>query len=115
MPEGEYRMTAAAAGGGVPLGEDEAKVIVGGTSIELRDPRPDRALLRSLAARTGGGCFLPGELAGLDAALAAVPGFAEKRVEVSSEFRLPQQPVLLGLLVLLFAAEWILRRRAGML
>ena len=115
MAEGEYRLTASAEAGGATLGRDEAKVIVGGMSIELRDPHPDRALLRALSERTGGLFLLPGEMARLDSALAATPGFAERNVGESSEYRLHHRPVLLGLLLLLFAAEWILRRRAGML
>jgi hypothetical protein len=115
LQEGEYHIAGSAELNGAPLGADEGKVVVGGTSAEMRDTRPDHSLLRALAARTGGRVVGPEELSLLDSALAAQPGFAARRVERSWEFRLQGWPVVLGLLILLVAAEWILRRRAGML
>jgi hypothetical protein len=115
LPEGEYRITGSAELDGTPLGSDEAKVLIGGTSAEMRDTRPDHGTLRALAARTGGCVVSPEGFSRLDSALGVQPGFAARRVERSEEFRLQAWPVVLVLLLLFLAAEWILRRRAGML
>jgi hypothetical protein len=115
LGEGEFTYTASAQVGGITVGTDGGKFSVGGIRLELQDTRSNFTLLRLLAARTGGAFLLPEELGKLDSILAAQPSFAPQTVQQSHELELWNWQWLLALIVLLFALEWILRRRSGML
>jgi hypothetical protein len=75
----------------------------------------DNTLLRQIAARSGGAYFPVDRPGGLADALRALKGFGPRPRTVSSDVRLWNLGWLLGAAVLLFAAEWFLRKRAGML
>jgi len=97
------------------LGADSGQVSVGGTTVEFQNTRMDPALLRELAALTGGRFLLAGEIDSLRQALAALPSY-HPHTEVRRESRaLWDWPVMLVLLVVLLALEWTLRKRSGML
>jgi hypothetical protein len=115
LVEGEYNYTAGAEANGVMMGSDRGKFSVGGISLEFQDTRPNFALLRLLALRTGGQFFYHSELAGLDSALAAHPHFVTQEVQRTRDFELWNWQYVLGAIVLLFAMEWVVRRRTGML
>jgi uncharacterized membrane protein len=107
---GVYRVDATAARGGVRLGTASRQVLVGGTDLEMSDPRLNEAVLRRLAAETKGH-YLPAERAGELPALLrqsqAAAGTPEQRDLWQNGWS------FLGLVVLL-GAEWMLRRRAGL-
>ncbi len=115
LGEGEFTYSASAELGGASLGTDGGKFSVGGIRLELQDTRPNFPLLRLLASRTGGAFLLPGELGKLDSLLVAQASFTSQTVQRTHELELWNWQVLLALIVLLFAVEWILRRRSGML
>jgi len=115
LAEGDARYEAAAVLEGVVLGADSGQVSVGGTTVEFQNTRMDPALLRELAALTGGRFLLAGEIDSLRQALAALPSY-HPHTEVRRESRaLWDWPVMLVLLVVLLALEWTLRKRSGML
>lgn len=115
LGEGEYSYTAEASVDGSPLGSDGGKFSVGGISLELQDTRANTALLQLLASRTGGKFLTPDQLGSLDSLLAGQASFVSQPVGRSHEVELWNWQGLLATVILLFAAEWILRRRAGML
>lgn len=115
LGEGEYSYTAEASVDGSPLGNDGGKFSVGGISLELQDTRANFALLQLLASRTGGRFLTPDQLGDLDSLLAGQASFASQPVRHSREVELWNWQGLLAAVILLFAAEWILRRRSGML
>jgi hypothetical protein len=115
LGEGEFTYTATADLNGSALGTDGGRFSVGGMSLELQDTRPNFMLLRLLASRTGAEFLLPEELGRLDALLAAQASFTPQTIRHARDLELWNWRVLLGAIILLFAAEWILRRRAGML
>jgi hypothetical protein len=115
LAEGEARYEAAAVLEGVALGSDSGRVSVGGTNVEFQNTRMDPALLRELAALSGGRFLLVGEIDSLRQALAALPSY-HPHTEVRRESRaLWDWPVILVLLIVLLALEWALRKRSGML
>ncbi len=107
---GVYRLDATADRGGVRLGVASRQVLVGGADLEMAQPRLNEAVLQRLAAETKGH-YLPAERAGELAEL-----LRESRVAAGT----PEQRDLwhngwsLLAIVMLLAAEWIARRRAGL-
>ncbi len=113
LPEGDYSFAAEAERAGVALGEDRGAFAVGALALEFRDTQADAGLMRGLARRSGGAVIDPAELGELPARLAA-HGFGPRVVEQEHETELWHLAWLLGLVVALLAAEWVLRKRAGM-
>ncbi len=115
LGEGEYSYTAEASLDGSALGSDGGKFSVGGISLELQDTRANYALLQLLASRTGGRFLTADQLGNLDSLLAGQASFVSQPVRRSREVELWNWQGLLAAVIVLFAAEWIVRRRSGML
>jgi len=107
---GVYRIDATAARGGTRVGAASRQVLVGGTDLEMAQPRLNEAVLRRLAGENGGH-YLPAERAGELPAL-----LRESRVDAGvPELRdLWHNGWSFLVLVALLAAEWFTRRRAGL-
>ena len=107
---GVYQVAARADRGGRELGRADAAVLVGGADLELTDPRRQDAVLRRLAAASGGR-FLDADgidaLGGLLRAGAAGPAPATVRDLWDTVWGF-------ALVVGLLSAEWGLRRRWGL-
>ena len=107
---GVYRLDATAARGGVRIGTASRQVLVGGTDLEMAQPRLDEAVLQRLASATKGHYLRADRAEELPALL------REFRVAAGA----PEQRDLWQngwsflALVGLLGAEWLLRRRAGL-
>ncbi len=107
---GVYRLDATAARAGVRIGTASRQVLVGGTDLEMAQPRLNDAVLRRLAAETKGS-YLPADRAGELPAL-----LRQSRADAGA----PEQRDLWQngwsflALVALLGAEWLLRRQAGL-
>jgi hypothetical protein len=107
---GVYTVSAAAHRGNVALGVASASVLVGGSDLEMMDPRLNLRVLQRIAASSGGKMIEPGQVAALAGALgAAVPA---ARLAVTHD--LWHNGWSFAVIVLLLGAEWILRRRWGL-
>ena len=113
-PAGSYAFTAEASRGGAALGSDRGSFRVGRLAAEFREPGADPALLRQVAARSGGA------VVGLDTLGAFVAGLrgrgvlADRPLVREDETPLVGLPWLLAAVVALLTAEWVVRKRAGM-
>ena len=58
---GRYKVVATAQAGGSDLGRDQVAFIVGDTSIEMTETDPNKALLKTIARRSGGVYYEPDE------------------------------------------------------
>jgi len=108
---GEYRLTVEGIVNGQPVGEATARFLVSQEDRELEQPTADPALLAAIAATTGGKVLTPEslvkELTSID-----LRQFSE--FESQEEFRLwDNWPMFLAFLGTI-SAEWILRRKSGM-
>lgn len=112
LPPGTYTYEAAARRGGQLLGTDRGAFAVEALALELRDTYADVPLLRELARRTGGEHLHAAEAPTLAARLA--PDLVPRRVPTERETMLWRFAPLLALAVGLLAAEWVLRKRSGM-
>jgi uncharacterized membrane protein len=107
---GVYRVTADARRGNDRLGVAERTVLAGGADPEMADPRLNEAVLQRLAERTGGLYRTP------DRALDIAPRLERAQaVDGPPELRdLWHGAWSLVTVIGLLAAEWILRRRVGL-
>ncbi len=115
LPEGDYTFRASAVREGQPVGDDRGRFSVGELSLEFLDTRMNAQLLRQLAERTGGKFFTPAEIGQLPDALRRTAAFSPREVSQAREFELWNWKYMLALVVLLFAIEWFVRKRSGML
>jgi hypothetical protein len=107
---GIYRLAATASRGTTTVGAASRPVLVGGVDLEMTQPRLNDAVLRRLSAETNGRYVHAGDAHQLPALL------RESRAEAGT----PEPRDLwhngwsLVMIVGLLAAEWVIRRRAGL-
>ena len=111
---GDYSFTSTGAVDGTVLGRDKGRFSVGRMNVEFLETRMNRALLEQLAFRTGG------MYAGIDDAGALVDSihartrFSPKQITHASELELWNWNYVAGLLILVLAGEWFVRKKSGM-
>jgi uncharacterized membrane protein len=107
---GVYRVRASTVGGQQRATAAERWFLVGGADLEMADPRLNTQVLQRIAAATGGRYLAPDD----------VPELASMLQSVQPEAAAPElrelwhNPWIFATLMLLLAAEWILRRRWGL-
>jgi len=114
LPSGDYTYAGTATSKGLRLGTDNGSFSVGDLSIEYASSTMDIDLLRQLSSRTGGTFVRADSVAGLIAAVTSNKRFAATTVTSERETALWSLPWLLAAAVTLFAAEWFLRKRRGL-
>ena len=114
LPEGVYTYAAEAIRMNASLGTDNGTLTVGSLGLEQRVTRSDGALMRQIAYRSGGQFFADTALTELPDALASDSLFTASTLVQAREFNLSHTPWMLGLLVLLLSAEWVIRKRSGL-
>lgn len=115
VESGDYSYRGVANVDGRRLGADAGRFVVGETDIEFRRPSADAALFRLLAERTEGATFAPEEIDRLTARLDEILERADKEIVERNEYELWSNAWSMAAIVLLFALEWFLRKREGML
>ncbi len=115
LPEGTYRYTAEAEKNGQTLGTDQGSFAVDALTLEYKETRADAALMRQIAARSGGTFQTARAEGGPPIRLASSEdALAPLVVEEEDETRLWHLWGFLAVIVALLAAEWFLRKRSGM-
>ena len=112
---GDYSFSGEAKLDKLKLGTDAGSFNIGEVDIEMINPRMNYEFLKSLADRTGGEYFDQKNFAGLFPLLKRINESASKEKLVTSEISLWSTEWLMAAIILLFAIEWFLRKRAGML
>jgi hypothetical protein len=75
----------------------------------------NKLLLQQIADRTGGRYYDVNALSSLPEDVGSLPGFRPREIVRSSEIELWNRSWMLAAVVLVFASEWFLRKRNGML
>ncbi len=114
LPEGPYRYTARAQRGGAKLGTDTGSFSVAPLRLEYQAPRADPVLMRQIASRSGGTAHTAATAEQLPDFLARSASFSPETVRESSEAELWRTSLFLGVLLLLLASEWTLRKYLGL-
>ncbi|CAG1769147.1 hypothetical protein BAC2_00086 [uncultured bacterium] len=113
--DGLFRYKVTASRSGAVLGSDSGQVHISGTAIEFLNTRMDEGTLTALAARTGGAYMRPDEIGRLDSLLAGDASFAPRTTSSVAEIHVRMSPWYMGVVILLLAAEWFIRKRSGMI
>jgi hypothetical protein len=108
--DGLHRITVRAEQRGTPFGSDVAYVQSGDLNSEFRDAEMNAALLRRLAAETGGTFYTPSDVASLPEDVS----FTESGTVVHEQRDLWDMPILFIALLALVGAEWTYRRSRGL-
>lgn len=106
---GIYRVGAVAQRGEARMTAADRWILVGGTDLEMADPRLNDDVLRRIAIATGGDYLRLDDAAGLPSLLAASAQSAPPQLQELWH----NVWIFVGLMVLL-ASEWVLRRRWGL-
>jgi hypothetical protein len=109
--EGDYHFSGAAVAGKDTLGSDRGMFTVEAFNVELIDTRARFDVLRQVTEASKG-AFVPVSKA--DSLLSSLK-FAPKSVSTHEEVSLWNRASMIWLIILLLAAEWIIRKRSGML
>jgi uncharacterized membrane protein len=107
---GVYKVSADVRQGATAVGTASTSVLIGGTDVEMADPRVNRALFERLASASGGRVLSSedlGELPGLLSRAAPSAALAARRDLWHTGWSFAAILVLLG-------AEWMLRRSWGL-
>lgn len=115
LAEGEYTFTAKATVAGKPYGEDRGRFSVGQLNVEFTQTRMNKALLEQIAYRTGGTYYDLANAESIAADLRSGVKLIPQDAIRASETELWNWKYMAGIMILLFAAEWFLRKRSGLL
>jgi hypothetical protein len=115
LEEGDYRFSATVRVDGNVLAEDRGAFTVGGVNVEFLETRMNKELLQQLSARTGGKYYDAPDLETLRDDIVSLSSFQPREVVKSEDIELWNRGWMLVIVVGLFAAEWFLRKRNGML
>lgn len=114
LPEGSYRYRAVAEVSGEPVGADSGHFAVGELSLEFLDTEADVDLMRNIARRSGGAFLHFGELRSLGERLSEAESLAPVVTENEVQLPLRRMVPFLFAIVALLSAEWVIRKRSGM-
>ena len=115
IKNGDYVFNGTASINGKLLGDDKGSFNVGDVDIEMIDSRMNYEFLNLLATQTKGKYFSPDEYDKLLNYLKELNTNSTKEKLLTSEIRLWSDEWFLIIIIMLFAIEWFIRKRAGML
>ena len=115
LSEGEYKFAATVKINSTLIGEDQGTFSVGGFNAEYLETRMNMPLLQQIAAQTGGQYYESNEISSLLHDVTSLPNFKPRDVSKSAEIEIWNSRWMLALVIFVFALEWFLRKRNGML
>ena len=115
LREGDYKFIATVMANGVTIGSDQGTFSVGGQNAEFLETRMNKPLLQQIAAQTGGQYYNSDNFGSLDHDITMMQNFKSRDVSKSAEIEIWNSRWMLALVIFIFALEWFLRKRNGML
>ncbi len=112
---GDYSFSGSAVRDGKKIGEDKGRFNIGEVDIEMVNPGMNYEFLRLLAGRTGGKFYNASNYKQLFSRLEQITKSSAKEKISVSEISLWSNEWLMALVILIFALEWFIRKRSGML
>jgi hypothetical protein len=115
LREGDHTFAATVLANGVTIGSDHGTFSIGGLNAEFLETRMNKSLLQQLAAQTGGRYYDSDDFNSLDQDVTMLPNFKPREVNKSAIIEIWNSRWMLALVTIIFALEWFLRKRIGML
>ncbi len=115
LGEGEYSFNGEVFKGSLKIGSDAGRFSVGEIVLEYQNLSMNAQLLRDLAEQSGGKFYMPNNSSNIIKDIKANKKFKERSITIRKEFALWNLWWILGLVILLLAAEWALRKRYGLI
>lgn len=115
MPDGNYNFTAIAQNKNDDFETENGSFLVEKTNIEFVDPILDKNFLTKLSELSGGKYFEVDDFPILLKRLSGITDSQRKEINVIESYNLWSFETLLAILILIFAIEWIIRKRSGLL
>ncbi|MGD0036086.1 MAG: hypothetical protein ABSC53_02185 [Bacteroidota bacterium] len=115
LREGDYKFIATVMVNGAAIGSDQGTFSVGGQNAEFFETRMNKPLLQQIAAQTGGQYYDNNNFRSLDHDITRMQNFKPRDVSKSAEIEIWNSRWILALVIFIFALEWFLRKRNGML
>jgi hypothetical protein len=115
LSEGEYTFKATVKVNNTIIGEDQGTFSVGGFNAEYLETRMNKPLLQQIAAQTGGKYYESNEFSSLLHDVTSLANFKPRDVNKSAEIEIWSSRWMLAFVIFVFALEWFLRKRNGML
>ncbi len=115
LSEGDYYFSGNASVNGKNLGSDKGRFSVGDVPLEYQNLRMNKSLLSEIAQRTGGKFYFNDNVDELVRDIKKIPQFKPRSKTVKIELPLWNLPVILAVIIFLFAIEWFFRKRFGLL
>jgi len=112
---GDYTYKAKAVVNNRQIGKAQGSFNVGGVNIELVNTKMNKELLSLLSSSTNGKFYLLKNTNGIIKKLITLKNITTKENVVSSEVKLWTKSWILYGIIFLFAVEWFIRKRNGML
>lgn len=114
LKAGDYLYSGVAEINGIKIGEDNGKFSVGNINIEYLDTRMNINLLKQIAYSSGGKYF---EVASIHELVNAISDlkFREEKRQIIRNINLWTEELLGSLLIIVFAIEWYIRKKSGLL
>lgn len=112
---GDYTFVGSALLDGKNLGTDKGNFNVGDIEVEFLDTKMNYDFLNLLSTQTKGKYFPPSKIDNLISELKNIDLHSSKEKITTSEIRLWSDEWFMVIVILLFAIEWFLRKRSGML
>ncbi len=112
---GDYTFAGSALLDGKNLGTDKGNFNVGDMEVEFLDTKMNYDFLNLLSTQTKGKYFPPSKIDDLISELKNIDLQSSKEKITTSEIRLWSDEWFMAIVILLFAVEWFLRKRSGML
>ncbi|MBZ0204353.1 MAG: hypothetical protein K8I03_15165 [Ignavibacteria bacterium] len=117
LPYNEYKIEAEAELGGTFYAKDNSRFIVDTVNTEFLETKTNSEQLRLLANNTGGRYLESNDFGNLNIVISETARIENSTTQTKREnrFNLWENKYILGLIILLFAAEWVLRKRSNIL
>jgi hypothetical protein len=112
---GDFSFSAEAMTDSRVLGRDNGSFNIGEIDIEMVNPVMNYSLLNLLASESGGEFYFPDDYSPILNKLKELKINSSKEKVVTSEITLWSDTWMLVIAILLFALEWFIRKRSGML
>jgi hypothetical protein len=114
LGEGTYRYAAFAERQEAVFGADSGYFAVGDLTLEFRETQSDGALMREIASRSGGQFVMAGQVDDFVESIARTDRIEPTQVTETRDLPLRHMVPIMFVIISLFAVEWVVRKRSGM-